>query len=123
MRRPPRAPPLPDDAFGESILRSVFDVYLNGDRLTRFEDPCAQEGVARDFFLHLFPVDAADLSAEEGAGEYNLRDLAFRKRGDMLYGKCSMTVALPSYVLGRIRVGQYGPDRSWAWRGRHILPR
>ena len=123
VRRPLRVPPLPDDAFGEPILRSVFDVYLDGDRLTRFKDPCAPEDVARTFFLHLFPVDAADLSAEERAGEYNLRDFAFRKHGDMLYGKRSMTVALPACALYRIRTGQYAFDRSWAWRKRYDFPR
>ena len=115
--------PGPGGAFGEPILRSVFDVYLDGDRLTWFKDPCAPEDVAQNFFLHLFPVDAADLSAKTRSRGYNRRDLAFRKHGDTLYGKCSMTVALPSYALRRIRVGQYDSDRSWAWRGRYILPR
>lgn len=115
--------PGPGGAFGEPILRSVFDVYFDGDRLTWFKDPCAPEDVARNFFLHLFPVDAADLSAKTRSRGYNRRDLAFRKHGDTLYGKCSMTVALPSYALRRIRVGQYDSDRSWAWRGRYILPR
>ena len=115
--------PGPGGAFGEPILRSVFDVYLDGDRLTWFKDPCAPEDVARPFFLHLFPVDAADLSADGRWRGYNLRDLAFRDHGDALYGKCSMTVALPAYALRRIRVGQYASDRSWAWRGRYILPR
>lgn len=115
--------PGPAGVFGEPILRSVFDVYLDGARVTWFKDPCAPEDVARPFFLHLLPIDAADLSADGRWRGYNLRDLAFRDHGDALYGKCSMTVALPAYALRRIRVGQYASDRSWAWRGRYILPR
>ncbi len=115
--------PGPGGVLGEPILRSVFDVYLDGGRVTWFKDPCAPEDVTQGFFLHLFPVDAADLSADGRWRGYNLRDLAFRDHGDTLYGKCSMTVALPAYALSRIRVGQYDSDRSWAWRGRHILPR
>ena len=109
--------------FGEPILRSVFDVYLDGDRLTWFKDPCAPEDVARTFFLHLFPVDAADQATASRSRGYNRRDLAFRDHGDTLYGKCSMTVALPAYALYRIRAGQYASDRSWAWRGRYNFPR
>lgn len=118
-----KARPGPGGALGEPILRSVFDVYLDGDRVTWFKDPCAPEDVAQDFFLHLFPVDAADLSAEALAGEYDVRDLAFREHGDTLYGKCSMIAALPPYALRRIRVGQYGPDRSWAWIELYDFPR
>ena len=118
-----KARPGPGGALGEPILRSVFDIYLAGDRVTWFKDPCAPEDVAQDFFLHLFPVDAADLSAEALAGEYDVRDLAFREHGDTLYGKCSMAAALPPYALRRIRVGQYGPDRSWAWIELYDFPR
>ena len=110
-----KAQPGPGGALGEPILRSVFDIYLDGDRVTWFKAPCAPEDVAQHFFLHLFPVDAADLSAEALAGEYDFRDFAFREHGDTLYEKCSMAAALPPYALRRIRVGQYGPDRSWAW--------
>ncbi len=46
-----------------TVIRSIFSVYLDesGNRLAYAQDNCGTDDIAPPFFLHVTPVDSADL--------------------------------------------------------------
>ena len=121
---------------GEALIRSDFDVYLNGNNLIYVKDGCGWNDTANDsFFLSVRPANLNDLPAgrrQDGfenlgfAFEYNgirLRDYnGIRQNGD---DRCIAITPLPNYDIARIHTGQYirGADGSdqRLWRG-EIFP-
>ena len=61
---------------GELIIRSKYDVYLDGKTLTYVKSPCAHDDAGNRFILHVIPVDT---SVIEGRISRNL--------GLFLYGR------------------------------------
>ena len=84
-----------------------FEVYVHQDTLIYFKHPCAAADTRARFFLHIFPVDAADLpAASKGRGFENL-DFDFERRGALFEKNCVALTPLPRYESERIRTGQY----------------
>ena len=85
------------------VIRSDFDVYLDGKHLTYVKDVCSPPDLRRRFFLRITPADDKDLP--EG-GEYDDRD--FNQPGvhvDEL--GCVVRRRLPGYAIRRVRTGQF----------------
>ncbi len=103
---------------GDQVVRSHFDIYLYGDALAYFKEPCTAEDVKAGFFLHVVPADAADLPArwrQVQSGFDNL-DFTFSERGVILDGRCLAVVTLPGYRIGHITTGQYFPAYGPLWK-------
>ena len=102
-------------SYGQPVARSGFDVYLRGNGLAYLKEPCDQGDIDARFFLHIIPVDPADLPADgRGRGFGNL-DFQFGDRGGLAGDKCVATLDLPDYAIERIRTGQFvsGEGRVW----------
>ena len=85
------------------VIRSDFDVYLDGKHLTYVKDVCSPPDLRRRFFLRITPADDKDLP--EGR-EYDDRD--FNQPGvhiDEL--GCVVRSRLPGYAIRRVRTGQF----------------
>ena len=96
--------------------RAAFDLYWQGNRLVYLRETCAAADTAANFFLHITPVDAADLPVErQSAGFANL-DFVFDRWGGLFDGKCLAAVPLPDYAIAAVRTGQYvaGQGELWA---------
>ena len=103
--------------FGDPEASGFFDVYHRGGELIYFKEPCADEDVQVRFFLHVWPRDAADLSAarrEEGYSFENL-DFSFSDYGVITDGRCFAARGLPGYAAATIRTGQYASGET-IWR-------
>ena len=98
--------------FGEPVLRSTFDIHLEGATLTYLKEPCVAEDVAAEFFLHVVPRNEADLSAvsRRYQSNFNNLDFTFSRKGAIWDGKCLGVVTLPDYEIARIRTGQFIRD-------------
>ena len=98
--------------FGEPVLRSTFDIHLEGTTLTYLKEPCVAEDVAAKFFLHVVPRNEADLSAvsRRYQSNFNNLDFNFSRKGAIWDGKCLGVVTLPDYEIARIRTGQFIRD-------------
>ena len=86
------------------VIRSDFDVYLDGKWLTYVTDVCSPADLRRTFFLHVTPADARDLP--EGRAEFDNQD--FSQPGvhvDAL--GCVVRWRLPDYAIRRVRTGQF----------------
>ena len=92
---------------GERVVRSGWDVYRNGRKLTYFKKPCAPADVQAKFILHVTPVDPADLSFSRKRFGYDNLGFYFDRRGMRVGDQCITTVDLPAYAIGRVRVGQW----------------
>ena len=95
------------------IIRSVYDVHLDGRRLVYVREECGDEHEA-PFFLHVFPVDVADLPdywRPHGFQnlDFDIFRFGFRDR------HCTAFRILPDYALAYMRTGQYVPGEGRLW--------
>ena len=81
---------------GKRIIRSTYDVYLDGKTLTYFKEECRPADREATFFLQVTPVDDRVLAP------------GLRPRGfDTVYfNRCTREVELPLYGIHHIQTGQ-----------------
>ena len=97
---------------GKRVVRSVWDVYRTGRKLTYFKQPCAPVDVQAKFVLHVIPADPADLPAHRKRYGFDNLGFYFDRRGGRVADQCVVIVQLPDYAIGRIRVGQWIAERN-----------
>ena len=99
----------------QPAARSYFDLYLSGNSLAYFKEPCAPGDADDRFFLHIFPADPADLPADGRELGFANMDFQFADYGADIGGKCVAERGLPDYAIERIRTGQFvsGEGRLW----------
>lgn len=117
----------------EPAARADFSIYHDRDRnrLLYVREPCASpEDLAVPFFLHLLPVNAADLPEYRQQYGFDNLDFVFAQQygfdnrdfeftwqlGAVLSDGCIVDLALPDYPISYIRTGQYRPEnhlRLW----------
>ncbi len=99
----------------EPAARSFFDLYRQGNKLIYRRESCAAADMDARFFLHIVPVDAADLPPERRAHGFANRDFPLARQGGRFDGKCLATISLPDYPIAEIRTGQYIPGQGQLW--------
>ena len=103
-------------AVGEPAAQDFYRIHHSADALTYIREHCAPADTETPFYLHLYPVDAADLP--EGRRQYGFgnADFEFRPAGGVQYGgRCLVSVPLPDYAIGHIHTGQYSPKTGRLW--------
>ena len=101
--------------YGQPVARSDFDVYLRGNGLAYLKENCGVGDTDARFFLHIVPVDPADLPADSRELGFENRDFGFAERGAYAGDRCVAERELPGYAIERIRTGQFvsGEGRLW----------
>ena len=99
------------------IIRSTYDVYLDGSRLVYVKEECAAEDVDVPFFLHLYPVDVADLADSRQPHGFDNLDFDFVHFG-FRDRRCTALRILPDYDLAAIHTGQYVLEKGRTWEQR-----
>ena len=99
----------------QPAARAAFALYLQDNQLTYLRESCDAADTAAGFFLHITPVDAADLPAERQAAGFANLDFVFDRWGGIFDGKCLATVPLPEYPIKAIRTGQHIPGQGELW--------
>ena len=115
------------------IASSVFDVYLDEDRLVYVKDECSDEDVDTWFFLHLYPADVGNLRFGRQSHGFANFDFTFERFGVRGGGRCAVVRRLPicvqppcSVPSGRplpyevvvLHTGQYVPGEGRVWEQR-----
>ena len=93
-------------------------VFQDSGRLIYAKAGCAPADYAAMFFLHLTPVNLADLPDERRKYGYDNLDFQFEWRGLEMGGECLAVVPLPDYPVAAVATGQYTEaGRLWetAW--------
>lgn len=101
-------------ASGVPAARSLFNIHADGRMLAYLREPCARSDTAPKFFLHIFPADAGDLPGFRAEYGFDNLDFEFESVGVRFDSKCMATVRLPSYVIDRVRTGQWN-DEGELW--------
>ena len=99
----------------QPAARADFDLYIQDNRLIYLRETCADADTAADFFLHIIPIDTADLPADRQAAGFANEDFAFARWGGFFDGKCLAAVPLPDYPVKSLRTGQYIPGQGEGW--------
>ena len=109
-----------DGDSARPVVQSDFDVYFSRDanRLVYTRKRCSSDDTAAKFFLHIIPVDRADLPAHRKQYGFDNLDFSFTDYGFWAAGICVATRGLPGYDITEIRTGQYitvddGYDHLW----------
>ena len=105
---------------GELIIRSTYDVYLDGKTLTYVKSPCGHGDAGNRFILHVIPNDT---SVIEGRSQETL-DFSFMEGKDWHVGEaCVVSRDLPNYPIASIRTGQYNSsETAHDWLNEYQLP-
>ena len=86
------------------VVRSNFDVYLDGKWLIYVKDVCSPPDRRRKFFLHVTPANERDLfEVKSGFDNQDFNRIGVRV--DAL--GCVVTRRLPSYAVRHVRTGQF----------------
>ncbi len=102
-------------ASHQPIIRSYFDVYLADNKtLIYVIEPCHNDDISDDFFLHVVPVDIKDLPESRRQYEFDNLDFSFFDRGFKDGRRCAAVIDLPDYDIARIRTGQF-TDQAPTW--------
>ena len=109
-------------AAGKPAARANFDVYLKDGALHYVKEDCRPADAEARFFLHFFPVDAADLPVRRRPYWFDNRDFPFAWRGGHFDGKCMTQAPLPGYPVARVRTGQFVRGAGQLWKAEIPLP-
>ena len=99
------------------ISRSDFDVYMDNkeNRLIYIRNECNDSVIEPKFFLHIDPVDQADLPAHRRQHRFDNRDLNYGKNGFRVGERCVVQRNLPDYDITAIRTGQWIKGQGNLW--------
>ena len=97
------------------LSRFRFNAHRVGDVLVYLRDGCSPDDTGERIFLHVHPLDPADLPSSLPKSRYEQmygfenRDFTFSRFGVRIDGDCIAVAPLPDYPIARIHTGQYSP--------------
>ncbi len=106
------------------VIRSLFNVYVEDDRLIYLREGCSEADLSHRFFLHITPVNAGDLAEENRQHGFNIYD--FNATDEQVStavsdAGCIASYPLPSYEIKHVYTGQVirdeSPSGEISWRG------
>ena len=103
-------------------FRGGFDLYWRDNTLIYRREVCAAWDTAAGFFLHITPVDGADLAEERRGYGFESRDFEFGGWGGNVDGSCLAVVPLPGYGIAGMRTGQYAAGTGEVWVAELVTP-
>ena len=124
FRRPVDLPALAArlrDGADAAAEEGDFAVYLLGNRLIYFKEPCNAADTDADFRLHWRPVDVADLPPQRRELGFVNADFPFHTYGLRVGTACLAGRELPDYPLLSLLAGQSRPDGELLWESRLFL--
>ena len=93
-----------------------YDIYLHDEAIYYAKPSCVDADTEAAFFLYIYPVDAADMSAQRRGYGYEAVNFDFRDYGGRDADRCLVWFDLPDYSINHIHTGQYVyPDGPVIW--------
>lgn len=99
------------------VSRSDFDVYMDNkqNRLIYVRNECNDSDIEPKFFMHVDPVDQADLPAHRRQHRFDNLNLNYSKYGFRVGERCVVQRNLPDYDITAIRTGQWIRGQGNLW--------
>ena len=105
----------------------AFAVFLDRDggrnRLLYYKVDCTNADYATRIFLHIAPVNLADLPDYSRGSSFENRDFPIDYYGGRPGGECIALVPLPDYPIASIRTGQHIPGQGDMWAAELTIER
>ena len=101
--------------YGKPVAQSGFDVYMRDGALAYLKEDCAAGDEDARFFLHIVPVDPADLPAVWRERGFENLDFGFAEYGAYVGDDCVAARELPGYGIERVRTGQFVGGEGVVW--------
>ena len=102
-------------ANGTLLARADFDIYAHEGGLYYLNADCAlSDNAHARFFLHIFPINPADLPADRREHGFINEDFSFGASAAFFDGKCIHIQPLPNYPIARIETGHKGDGMEWS---------
>ena len=108
-------------AVAQRIVRSVFDVAFDGQRLIYSKAACRPADLEARFFLHVTPLDETDLPLNRVGHGFDNQDFSHPSKFRVNEFGCTRTARLPAYAIRRIRTGQHIPGKGPLWEGEFAM--
>ena len=99
---------------GEPLLRSEFDLYLDGTTLTYVKEACPRDTV-HPSLLQVVPAAVDDLPVIDRAAGRQPLNFRFARFGVRFDGRCLMRRRLPDYPIRALEVGRRLPEAPNLW--------
>ena len=119
QNRQPAAAPIPLILNSIEGRSAAFEVFLDRsdgrNRLLYAKPDCAPTDYATPLFLHIAPVNLADLPAHRQASGFANHDFPIDHYGGRPGGDCIAIVPLPEYPIAAIRTGQFVAGQGEVW--------
>ena len=101
---------------GQPLLRSEFDLYLDGRTLTYVKERCRPEDTVHPFVLRIAPVDT------RRRGEWVSLSFRFGNFGVRFDGRCLIRRILPDYPIRALAVGRWLEEAGYLMEAAIDLP-
>ena len=107
---------------GELLFAGEYDVYADGGALVYLKEPCAEEDTRGRFRLSAFPVNPADLPAEQREAGQAVLNFDFQQYGVRFDGKCMIRRPLPDFDVSAVGIGRWIPGEAVVWTADVRMP-
>ena len=94
-------------AAAEPLVRSAFDLHLDGAMLTYVMEACRPEEIVHRFLLQAVPAAVEDLPVIHRASGRQPLDFPFGRFGVRFDGHCLIRRPLPDYPIRALEVGRW----------------
>ena len=94
---------------GEPLLRSEFDLYLDGGTLTYVKESCRPEDTVHPFLVRAVPATLDDLPAWHREAGWEPLGFRFGHYGVRFDGRCLIRRRLPDYPIQALQIGRWAP--------------
>lgn len=120
----PAAHSLQNARLDSPVIRSLYNVYVEDNRLIYLREGCTEAELSHRFFLHITPANAGDLAEENRQHGFNIYD--FNASDEQVStavsdAGCIASYPLPAYDIKHIYTGQVireeSPNGEISWRG------
>lgn len=103
------------------IIHSRWDIYVYKGKLVYTKEACSREDIDLPIFLHIDPVDKADLPDYDKQRGFDNLGFHFADGGFWDGKSCIIVRRLPDYNISRIRTGQYISENTSWWEGEYLF--
>ncbi|NPA30162.1 MAG: hypothetical protein GXO33_08265 [Epsilonproteobacteria bacterium] len=97
-------------------VKAPFQLYLKNNTLYYYKDQCTQNDIRPKFFLRIYPKDPLHTYVGDRLiNPFQTWDFYFPLHGSREGDQCKIAIELPTYEIGKIRTGQFGPNGTLLW--------
>lgn len=92
-----------------AISESKIKIYHIKNNLVLYKSNCAEQDLNHRFFVHIYPVNVADLLPDKVQYGFNNNDFDFPKEA-LINAEFYLNIPLPDYPIKSIEIGQFNND-------------